>query len=81
MAYSTSRPTQYTRQSLNGKQHTWLHRQQVVVCEAMYAVFHSNFAAFIVCQCCKPCEFLGFVWIDDCWGNKSNYVINSPANM
>ena len=27
----------------------------------------------------KPCDFLEFVWTD-CWGNKSNYVITSPAN-
>ena len=68
------------RQSLNEKQHTWLHRQ-TVVCEAMYAVFHSNFAACIVCWRHKPCEFSGFVWTD-CWGNKSYYmyVITSPAN-
>ena len=76
MAYSTG--TQYTRQSLNETQETWLHRQQVIGCEAMYAVFHSNFAACIVCRCYKPCEFLWFVWTD-CWGNKSNYVITSPA--
>ena len=25
-------------------------------------VFPSNFAAYIVCRCNKPCEFLGFVW-------------------
>ena len=36
-AYSDG--TQYTRQSLNEKQHTWLHRQQVIVCEAMYVIF------------------------------------------
>ena len=41
--------------------------------------FHSNFAAYIVCRCYKPCEFPGFVWTD-CWGNKSYYVITSPAN-
>ena len=51
----------------------------LVVCEAMYAVFHSNFAAYIVCWRCKPCEFLGLIW-PDCWDNKSYYVINSPAN-
>ena len=71
--------TQYTRQSLNEKQHTWLHRQTVIDCEAMYAVLHSNFAAFIVRQRYKPCGFPGFVWTD-CWGNKSCYVITSPAN-
>ena len=60
-------------------QHTWLHRQTAIVCEAMYDHFHSNFAAYIVCRGYKPCEFLGFVWTD-CWGNKSNYVITSPAN-
>ena len=49
------------------------------VCEAMYVVFHSNFAAYIVSQRCDPCEFPGFVWTD-CWGNKSCYVITSPAN-
>ena len=31
--------TQYTRQSLNETQHSWLHIQQDIVCEAMYAVF------------------------------------------
>ena len=71
--------TQYTRRSLNEKRHTWLHRQITIVCEAMYAAFHSNFAAHIVCWHCKPCEFPGFVWTD-CWGNKSYYVITSPAN-
>ena len=45
----------------------------------MYVVFHSNFAAYIVYRRYKPCEFLEFVWTD-CWGNKSNYVITSPAN-
>ena len=75
-AYSAG--TQYTRQSLNEKQHPWLHRPTVTVCEAMYIVFHSNFAAFIVCRRYKPCGFLGFVWTD-CWGNKSYYVITSPA--
>ena len=50
-----------------------------IVCEAMYAVFHSNFASCVVCRRYKPCEFLGFVWTD-CWGNKSHYVITSPAN-
>ena len=28
-----------------------LYRQQVIVCEAMYAVFHSNFAVYIVYRC------------------------------
>ena len=37
-------------------------------CEAMYFVFHSNFAAYIVCWRYKPCEFLGFVWTRY-WGN------------
>ena len=45
----------------------------------MYVVFHSNFAACIVCRRYKPCEFLGLVWTD-CWGNKSDYDITSPAN-
>ena len=45
----------------------------------MYVVFHSNFAACIVFRRYQPCEFLGFVWTDYC-GNKSNYVITSPAN-
>ena len=45
----------------------------------MYVVFHSNFAAYIVCRRYKPCEFLGLVWTD-CWGNKSDYDITSPAN-
>ena len=41
----------------------------------------SNFAAYIVCRRYKQaqqCEFLGFIWTD-CWGNKSPYVITSPA--
>ena len=75
-AYSAG--TKYTRQSLNEKQHTWL-KQRVIGCEAMYAVFHSNFAAYIVCRRYKLCEFPGFVWTD-CWGNKFYYVITSPAN-
>ena len=50
-----------------------------IVCEAMYVVFHSNFAAYIVYRRYKQCEFLEFVWTD-CWGYKSNYVITSPAN-
>ena len=45
----------------------------------MCTVFHSNFAAQIMCRHYRPCEFLGFVWTD-CWGDKSNYVITSPAN-
>ena len=65
--------------SLERSRQTWLHRQRVIGCEAMYVVFHSNFAAFIVCRRYKPCEFPGFVWTD-CWGNKSYYVITSPAN-
>ena len=75
-AYSAD--TQPTRQSLNGRQHTRLHRQ-LTCCLAMYVVFHSNFAACIVYRRYKPCEFLEFVWTDS-WGNKSNYVITSPAN-
>ena len=77
IAYSAG--TQYTRQSLNEKQHTWLHRQTVISCEAMYVIFHSNFAVFIVCQRYKPCGFPGFIWTN-CWDNKSCYVITSPAN-
>ena len=45
----------------------------------MDVVFHSNFAAYIACRRYKPCEFLGLVWTD-CWGNKSDYDITSPAN-
>ena len=72
--------TQYTRQSLmKNNIHDFTARQTVIGCEAMYVVFHSNFAASIVCQCYKPCGFPGFVWTD-CWGNKSYYVITSPAN-
>ena len=71
--------TQYTRQSLNENQNTWLHRRTVIGCEAMYVLFHSNFAAFNVCQRYESCGFPGFVWTD-CWGNKSYYVITSPAN-
>ena len=59
--------------------YVWLHRRQLSVCEAMYVIFHSNFAVYIVCQRCKPCEFLWFVWTD-CRGNKSYYVIISSAN-
>ena len=43
-------------------------------------VFHSNFAVYIESRRNKPCEFLGFVWTD-CRGNKSYYVITSPANI
>ena len=50
-----------------------------IVCETMYIVFQSNFAAYIVCRSYKRCEFLGFVWTD-CRGNKPYYVITSPAN-
>ena len=32
-----------------------------------------------MCRHYRPCEFLGFVWTD-CWGDKYNYVITSPAN-
>ena len=32
-----------------------------------------------MCRHYRPCGFLGFVWTD-CWGDKSNYVITSPAN-
>ena len=46
--------TQYTRQSLNEKQHTWLHKQTVIGCKAMYVVLHSNFAAYIVCRRYSP---------------------------
>ena len=46
----------------------------------MYVIFHSNFAAYIVCRSYKPCEFPGFVWTDR-WGNKSYYVNTSPANI
>ena len=70
--------TQYTRQCLNEKQHTWLHRQTVTFCEVMHVVFHSNSARYIVCRGYKLCEFLEFVWID-CMGNKSYYVITSLA--
>ena len=56
--------------------HSW----HCLCCEAMYVVFHSNFAAYIVCRRYKPCEFLGLVWTDCWWGNKSDYDITSPAN-
>ena len=39
----------------------------------------SNFAACIVYRRYKPWEFLWFVWTD-CWGDKSRYIITSPAN-
>ena len=41
--------------------------------------FIQNFAAYIVYRRYKPCEFPGIVWTD-CWGNKTYYVITSPAN-
>ena len=41
-------------------------------------LFHSNFAAYIVCRRYKLCEFLEFVWTN-CWGNKSIYAITSLA--
>ena len=53
--------------------------QTVIGYEAMYVAFLSNFAVYIVCRRYKPCEFPGFVWTS-CWGNKSYYVITSPAN-
>ena len=55
------------------------HATRDIVSEVMYVVFHSNFAAYIVCRRYKPCEFLGLVWTY-CWGNKSDYDITSPAN-
>ena len=54
--------------------HGFTERQTVIGYEAS-----SNFAAYIVCRRYKPCEFPRFVWTD-CWGNKSYYVITSPAN-
>ena len=59
--------------------HGFTSRQFSPVKPCMLHVFHSNFAAFIVCRRYKPCEFPRFVWTD-CWGNKSHYVITSPAN-
>ena len=50
-----------------------------IVFEVMHVVFHSNFAAYIVCRHYKPCGFFRFVWTDY-WGNKFDYVISSPAN-
>ena len=41
--------------------------------------FSFKLAVYIVCRRYKPCEFPGFVWTN-CWGNKSDYVITSPAN-
>ena len=38
--------------------------------------FIQTLPRIIVCQRYKPCEFLGFVWID-CWGNKSNPILLS----
>ena len=78
-AYSAC--TQYTRQSLNEKQHTWLHRQQVNWLSVNPCVLSSaqTLSRSLVCRHCRPCEFLGFVWTD-CWGDKSNYVITSTAN-
>ena len=32
------------------KKHAWLYRQTVIFCEAMYVVFHTNFATCIVCR-------------------------------
>ena len=55
-------------QSLIGEHHTMLHRQHVFVWKAMYAVFHSNFDAYIVCWHFKSYELLGFV-LTDCWDN------------
>ena len=57
------------------KQHTWL----LSVCETMHVVFAFKLYRVYCVRRYKPREFLGFVWTD-CWGNKSNYVITSPAN-
>ena len=79
-AYSTG--TQYTRQSLNEKHAPLKVSQPMTVClwSHICYFFHSNFAAYIVYRRYKPCEFLWFVWTD-CWGNKSYYIITSPANL
>ena len=55
--------------------------QPITVCLWSHVCFffYSNFAAYIVYRRYKPCEFLWFVWTD-CWGNKSYYIITSPAN-
>ena len=74
MAYSVG--TYWTK---NDKKHIWPHRWKVIVCEAMYVVFHSNFAAYIVGWLCKPCEFCGFVEPDYC-GKKSYYIIICLVN-
>ena len=78
MAYSAG--THYTLQNLNEKQHTWLYRQIVIFFEAMYVVFHSNFAAYIVCQAISRVSFLDLFGPINWWGNKSYCVITSLAN-
>ena len=57
MAYSAG--TQYTRQSLNETQRTWLRRQQGIVCEVMYAVFFIQTLPRILCAVDISC--VGFL--------------------
>ena len=55
--------------------------QTMAVCKAMHVFLFKlcRVGVYIVCRRDKPCKFPGFVWTD-CWGNKSYYVITSPAN-
>ena len=43
-------------------------------------LFFTQTLPRILCACAiSRVTFFGFVWTH-CWGNKSNYVITSPAN-
>ena len=62
-AYSIGK--QYTWQSLYEEQQGFTGTDKLLpVKPCMYVIFHSNFAVYIVCWCCKICTFHGFVWTD-----------------
>ena len=67
--------TDWTPQSLNAKQHTWLcFTFCVVMC-----ILHWNIAPNIVCRCNRPCpcEFLGFIWTSRPVTMVNNSIIKS----
>ena len=76
-AYSAGTP--YTRQSwMKNNMHAFTDNKVLCVKPCMQ-FFIQTLPRVFVCRLYQPCEFLEFVWTD-CWGNKSNYVITSPAN-
>ena len=50
--------SQYTWQSLNKKQYTWLHRETVILCEAMYVVFHQTLPRILWTRAMTRVSFL-----------------------